>query len=130
MAQPIYFLPGLRATDADDRPKRSGILSARGLAEIFAGVPLELQPCYELSGNGPGGLAGCMLCYQTPDGRMPRAWGNKLIDSLPWSPSATARCCGSRSTRRIRRGPTSWPGRAAAAATRSNWGTARSGTSR
>jgi hypothetical protein len=49
-------------------------------------VPLELQPCYELSGNGPGGLAGCMLCYQTPDGRMPRAWGNKLIDSLPWSP--------------------------------------------
>jgi hypothetical protein len=86
MAQPIYFLPGLHVTDADDRPKRSGILSARGLAEIFAGVPLDLQPCYELSGNGPGGLAGCMLCYQTPDGRMPRAWGNKLIDSLPWSP--------------------------------------------
>jgi hypothetical protein len=84
--QPIYFLPNLRAAEAESQPQRPAILKARGLAEVFTGVPFDCAPCYELKGNGPGGLPGCVLCYQTGGGHIPKHWGQHSLLELPWSP--------------------------------------------
>lgn len=74
MAQPIYFLPHLRESAAKDVSLRKQVLKERGLAEIFADVPMVEQPLQELTGRGPGGLPGCLICYQTPKGDVPRRW--------------------------------------------------------
>lgn len=75
MSQPLYFLPGLRASAAESIALRKGVLKERGLLDVFADVPQEQQPLQELPGRGPGGLAGCLLCYTTPKGDIPRRWG-------------------------------------------------------
>jgi hypothetical protein len=86
--QPIYFLPNLRAAEAESPPQRPAILKARGLAEVFAGVKFEEQPCYELRGSltACGDAGGCLLCYQTPAGGIPKQWGNTGVNDLSWTP--------------------------------------------
>lgn len=85
MAQPIYFLPHLRKAAADSAPLRKSVLKERGLADIFSDLPLEQQPIAELPGRGPGGLPGCLLCYQTPAGDVPRRWGYYPAEQS-WTP--------------------------------------------
>jgi hypothetical protein len=75
MAQPLYFLPHLRESAAKDVALRKQVLKERGLAEVFADVPMVEQPLQEMPGRGPGDLPGCLLCYQTVAGDMPRRWG-------------------------------------------------------
>lgn len=73
MAQPLYFLPDLRQAAAESVPLRKQVLKERGLADIFADVPFDQQPLWELKGRGPGDQPGCILYYQTPSGAIPRA---------------------------------------------------------
>ncbi len=86
--QPIYFLPNLRAAEAESPPQRQAILKARGLADVFAGLKFEEQPCYELRGNlkACGDMGGCVLCYQTHAGGVPKQWGNSGVNDLDWTP--------------------------------------------
>jgi hypothetical protein len=72
MAQLLYFLPDLRQAAAESIPLRRSVLKERGLAEIFADVPFDQQPLWELPGRGPDNRAGCLLYYQTPAGGIPR----------------------------------------------------------
>ena len=75
MAQPLYFLPNLRAAAAEGVALRKQVLKERGLLEVFTDVPYVEQPLNELKGRGPEGLAGCILYYQTPNGQIPRRDG-------------------------------------------------------
>lgn len=66
MAQPLYFLPDLRAGELSSVPLARRTLTARGLLEVFADVPLEAEhlAINELRGRGPGNRAGTIICYQ------------------------------------------------------------------
>lgn len=85
MSQPLYFLPGLRAASADNIALRKGVLKERGLLDVFADVPFDHQPLWDLPARGPGDLAGALLCYQTPKGDMPTNQGY-FPDQQKWSP--------------------------------------------
>lgn len=69
----------------DSIPLRNSVLRERGLLDIFAGVPFEQMPCYELTGRGPGDLSGAMLTYQTPSGEVPPRFGF-YPEEQAWTP--------------------------------------------
>lgn len=75
MAQPLYFLPGLRKAAVDSVPLMRGVLKERGLTDVFADVAHEHICVNELTGRGPGDKSGCVICYQTPSGSIPRRLG-------------------------------------------------------
>ncbi|MCP4571475.1 MAG: hypothetical protein GY838_03920 [bacterium] len=69
MSQPLYYLPGVtRKQLAPDGNLSRSMLEARGLAETFADVVGINVDCVvsDVTGTGPDGSSGCVLCYQTP----------------------------------------------------------------
>lgn len=79
MAQPLYFLPDIptAALVGPDGSLSRTLLRSRGLDEIFCDVHNVNLDCSvnALSGRGPGGKSGQVLCYQTPQGDLPRRIG-------------------------------------------------------
>lgn len=79
MAQPLYFLPDVThsALVGPDGSLSRTFLRSRGLDETFADV-LNVNvdaSVNALSGRGPGDRSGVILCYQRPDGGLPRRVG-------------------------------------------------------
>lgn len=85
MAQPLYFLPDLRAAQCDNTALRRSVLKERGLTDVFADVPMEQQPCFDLTGRGPGNKSGVILAYQTAAGHVPTRLGY-YPDEQDWTP--------------------------------------------
>jgi hypothetical protein len=76
MAQPLYFLPDLRASELASVMLARPVLTARGLLEVFADVPLDSDHLVvnELPGRGPGDKAGTIITYNA-EGDIPRRSG-------------------------------------------------------
>jgi hypothetical protein len=72
MAQPLYFLPHLHPDQVSSVSTRKAMLRERGLLDVFADVPLDLMPCVNVTGRGPGDLSGAILYYQSPKTDIPR----------------------------------------------------------
>lgn len=75
MCQPLYFLPNLRQQQCQSVAQMRAILAERGLTDVFADVPQETMPAVELTGRGPDGQSGVILCYQSPATDIPRRIG-------------------------------------------------------
>src|SRR4051794_11357728 len=77
MAQPLYFLPQIRAAELASVPLARQVLKARGLLDVFADVPLDADHLVvnELKGRGPHDLPGVILTYNTAAGQVPRRSG-------------------------------------------------------
>jgi hypothetical protein len=86
MAQPLYFLPGLKRASLlpDGNKLTRSLLESRGIREAFSDVAGK-SDCFigDILGSGPGGKSGCVLCYQTPDGALPENTGYRP-DSQEW----------------------------------------------
>jgi hypothetical protein len=85
MAQPLYYLPGVRQETFANVSLVRQMLAAHGLTETFADVGLSEMSWQELRGKGPDGKAGSILAYQTPDGQLPRNLGF-IPDQQEWTP--------------------------------------------
>lgn len=87
MSQPLYFLPDRAAADlatADGRVHR-GALAAVGLADTLADVAtVEQLGMVPVTGNGPGGRSGVVICAQRADGAVPERVGF-YPDCQEWS---------------------------------------------
>jgi len=85
--QPLYFLPNLQRNQLAPGGNLSrAILQERGIADAFADVVGISVDCYvgEVVG-GPGGHSGVILCYQTPEGKLPDDCGY-YPDDQEWTP--------------------------------------------
>jgi hypothetical protein len=87
MAQPLYFLPGLREQQFGSIGQVRLILGERGLTDVFSDVPHDKMGIAELTGRGPGDKSGVILAYQRPDGQIPRRLGYYPKEQV-WQPVA------------------------------------------
>lgn len=85
MAQPLYYLPGVRQETFANVSLVRQMLADRGLTEAFADVGLSEMSYQELRGKGPDEKAGVILTYQTPEGRLPRNLGYHA-ELQEWTP--------------------------------------------
>lgn len=78
MAAPLFFLPGVVHAEEllDNERLRPELLRARHLDRVLADVAgKDFLGIVYLSGRGPGGLPGTVICAQPVHGRMPRRLG-------------------------------------------------------
>jgi hypothetical protein len=78
VAQPLYYLPGVsRKALAPDGNLVRSILGSRGIGDTFRDVIGIAADCgiTDVTGTGPDGGSGCILCYQTLDGSLPESTG-------------------------------------------------------
>lgn len=78
MASPLYFLPDITPGQLRDGDRlRASVVAERGLAHVLtdiASIQRELSIA-ELTGAGPGGKSGVILCALRADGRLPGKLG-------------------------------------------------------
>jgi len=75
MAQPLYFLPGVKITREMTVAAKRQILQAAGIADIFADVKLETLPIMPIDTLGPGEKSGSIVCYHDSQNSVPPRFG-------------------------------------------------------
>lgn len=96
MPPPNYFFPNRTAAELKEHDRlNTEALQPYGLAGVWADVRSVQADCtlVDLTGAGPGGAGGCLLCCHRPDGQKPPRVGRYQPEHQVWTAVQQGESC-------------------------------------